>query len=68
MMQAMVEEDEDERPDDGKVEIPSEGEYRWLGVEQFHPPDPSLTITNSLQKFSVIFVSLPLNYLPLTTP
>ena len=27
MMQAMVEADEDERPDDGEVEIPSEDEY-----------------------------------------
>lgn len=27
MMQAMVEVDEDERPDDGEVEIPSEDEY-----------------------------------------
>ena len=39
MMEAMVETDEDERPDDGKVEIPSEDEYCWLGIEQFHPPD-----------------------------
>ena len=27
MMQAMAEADEDERPDDGEVEIPSEDEY-----------------------------------------
>ena len=27
MMQAMVEADEDERPDDGEVEIPSKDEY-----------------------------------------
>ena len=27
MMQAMMEEDEDKRPDDGEVEIPSEDEY-----------------------------------------
>ena len=37
MMQTMAEADEDERPDDGAVEIPSEDEYQWLSVELFWP-------------------------------
>ena len=48
MTQVRVEVDEDERPDDGPVEIPSEDEYQWLGVESFQPQDPSSTITKHL--------------------
>ena len=33
MMQAMVEAEEDKRPDDSKVEIPSEDEYHRLSAE-----------------------------------
>ena len=48
MMQAMVEVDEDKRPDDGEVEILSEDEYQWLSIESFQPQDPSFTITKPL--------------------
>ena len=37
MMQAMVEVDEDKRPDDGEVEIPSKDEYHWHNIVSFHP-------------------------------
>ena len=50
MMQAMVEADEDKRPDDGEVEIPSEDEYHWHNIVSFHPRIPRILRILSLDR------------------
>ena len=53
MREAMVEVEEDERPDDGSVEIPSDDEYHWIGNHN-SPHSQVLHLFNPLKNSSFI--------------